>query len=146
MIHFGTAGWLYKDWEGIVYPKEKPLDFDPLHFLARFFSTVEINSTYYGPATQKTADKWIARVSDFPDFRFTAKLWKRFTHDRGTAWTRAEVKEARGAFDRMLSERGIGFVNIDQPLFHNSIKPGARVSCRRDIRRHEQSLQGKSRG
>jgi len=184
MIHFGTAGWLYKDWEGVVYPREKPANFDPLHFLARFFSTIEINSTYYGPAQPKTADKWIARVSDFPDFRFTAKLWKRFTHERGTAWTRAEVKEARGAFDRMLeagrlgalliqfpwsfrrsdenrewlddvtrtfrdfplvlevrhsswntpqfydelSDRAIGFVNIDQPLFHDSIKPSASVT------------------
>ena len=184
MIHFGTAGWLYKDWEGLVYPKVKPADFDPLHFLARFFSTVEINSTFYGPATPRTADKWIARVSDFPDFRFTAKLWKRFTHERGSAWTRREVKEARAAFDRMmkadklgavliqfpwsfrrtnenrewlddvstafkdfplvlevrhstwntpefyeeLSDRGIGFVNIDQPLFHNSIKPSASVT------------------
>ena len=24
MIHFGPAGWLYKDWEGIVYPSPKP--------------------------------------------------------------------------------------------------------------------------
>ena len=184
MIHFGTAGWLYKDWEGIVYPSKKPDGFDPLHFLARFFSTVEINSTYYGPARPQTADKWIDRVSDFPDFKFTAKLWKRFTHERKTAWTRAEVKEARAAFDRMmkadklgalliqfpwsfrrtdenrewlddvtrtfnafplvlevrhsswntpefydeLAERSIGFVNIDQPLFHNSIKPSASVT------------------
>lgn len=184
MIHFGTAGWLYKDWEGIVYPTEKPDGFDPLYFLAQFFSTIEINSTYYGPARPQTADKWIARVSDFPDFKFTAKLWKRFTHERKTAWTRAEVKEARAAFDRMmkagklgallvqfpwsfrrtdenrewlddvtrtfkafplvlevrhsswntpgfydeLAERSIGFVNIDQPLFHNSIKPSASVT------------------
>ncbi|HEX6575748.1 MAG TPA: DUF72 domain-containing protein [Gemmatimonadaceae bacterium] len=184
MIHFGTAGWLYKDWDGIVYPQEKPAGFDPLHYLAQFFSTIEINSTYYGPAQPTTADKWIARVSDFPDFRFTAKLWKRFTHERKTAWTRAEVKEARAAFDRMmkadklgalliqfpwsfrrtdenrewlddvtrtfrafplvlevrhsswntpefydeLAERGIGFVNIDQPLFRNSIKPSASVT------------------
>jgi uncharacterized protein YecE (DUF72 family) len=184
MIHFGTAGWLYKDWEGVVYPETKSRDFDPLNFLARFFSTIEINSTFYGPALPRTADSWIARVSDFPDFRFTAKLWKRFTHERKSAWTRAEVKEARAAFDRMmkaeklgalliqfpwsfrrtdenrewlddvtrtfrdfplvlevrhsswnipefydeLSERGIGFVNIDQPLFHNSIKPSASVT------------------
>ena len=184
MIHFGTAGWLYKDWEGIVYPSPKPPKFDPLEYLARYFTTVEINSTYYGPASPKTAASWISRVSDHPDFKFTAKLWKRFTHERKSAWTRAEVKEARAAFDQMmksgrlgalliqfpwsfrrtdenrewlddvtrtfqsfplvlevrhsswntpafydeLAERSIGFVNIDQPLFHDSIKPSASVT------------------
>jgi uncharacterized protein YecE (DUF72 family) len=184
MIHFGTAGWLYKDWEGIVYPSPKPDGFDPLGYLARYFNTVEINSTYYGPATAKTANNWVARVADYSDFQFTAKLWKRFTHERKTAWTRTEVKEARSGFVPLmkagklgavlmqfpwsfrrtdenrewlddvtrtfrefplvlevrhsswntpefydeLSERGIGFVNIDQPLFHNSIKPSATVT------------------
>ena len=184
MIHFGTAGWHYKDWEGNVYPQPKPKGFDPLHFIAGFFSTIEINSTYYAPAKAATADKWIDRVSDFPDFRFTAKLWKRFTHERKTAWTRAEVKDAAAAFNRLqradrlgavllqfpwsfrrtdenrewlddvvrafrtfplvlevrheswnipafydsLSERGVGFVNIDQPLFSKSIKPSASVT------------------
>lgn len=184
MIHFGTAGWHYKDWEGIVYPAPKQKHFDPLQYLARFFSTVEINSTYYAPATAATATKWIARLEDFPDFKFTAKLWKRFTHERASAWTRADVKEVRAAFDKLqnagrlgamllqfpwsfkrtdenrewlddlsrafamyplvlevrheswntaafydaLAERGIGFVNIDQPLFHKSIKPSASVT------------------
>jgi len=184
MIHFGPAGWHYKDWEGIVYPSVKPKGFDPLRFLAAYFSTIEINSTYYGPARPQTADRWVERVGDFPDFRFTAKLWKRFTHERASAWTRAEVKEARGAFDRLmkaerlgavllqfpwsfrrteenrewlddltrtfkmyplvlevrheswnvpefyqdLAERGVGFVNIDQPLFSRSIKPSATVT------------------
>lgn len=184
MIHFGTAGWLYKDWEGIVYPDPKPKDFDPLQYLARFFSTIEINSTYYASPRPQTAAKWVDRVEDFPDFKFTAKLWKRFTHDRKTAWTRAEVREAKAAYNKLmnpgklgalliqfpwsfkrtdesrewlddvtrtfreyplvlevrhsswntpefyeeLSERGIGFVNIDQPLFHNSIKPSASVT------------------
>jgi uncharacterized protein YecE (DUF72 family) len=184
MIHFGPAGWLYKDWEGIVYPSPKPKGFDPLCFLARYFSTIEINSTYYGSPLPATADKWVARIEEFPDFRFSAKLWKRFTHERKTAWTRAEVKEACVPMDRLhragrlgallmqfpwsfrrtdenrewlddlartfrrfplvlevrheswntpdffaeLSERGIGFVNIDQPLFKKSIKPSATVT------------------
>ena len=184
MIHFGPAGWLYKDWEGIVYPVPKPKGFDPLAYIARYFSTIEINSTYYGSPLPATADKWVARVEPFPDFKFTAKLWKRFTHERKTAWTRAEFREACVPMDRLhgagrlgalllqfpwsfrrtdenrewlddvartfrkfplvlevrheswntpefyaeLSERGIGFVNIDQPLFKRSIKPSATVT------------------
>lgn len=115
MIRFGTAGWMYKDWEGIVYPVDKPGGFDPLHYLAQYFSTIEINSTFYGPALPRTADKWVARVSDFPDFRFTAKLWKRFTHERKTAWTRSEVKEARGAFDRLMKAEKFGALLLQFP-------------------------------
>ena len=28
MIRVGTAGWKYKDWDGVVYPKPKPRGFD----------------------------------------------------------------------------------------------------------------------
>ena len=101
MIHYGPAGWLYKDWEGIVYPLPKPKGFDPLAYIARYFSTIEINSTYYGSPLPATADKWVARVEPFPHFKFTAKLWKRFTHERKTAWTRAEFREACVPMDRL---------------------------------------------
>jgi len=125
-------------------------------------------------------------VNDHHDFRFTAKLWKRFTHERGKAWTRGEVDQVRHGFDVMmeagklgavllqfpwsfkhteanvewlgdvirtfnayplvvevrhtswlapeflasLEEEGVGFVNIDQPLYHNSIGPSTHVTSR----------------
>ena len=43
-----------------------------------------------------------------------------------------EVRHASWAvpeFYAELAERGIGFVNIDQPLFHNSIKPSATATA-----------------
>ena len=49
MIRIGPAGWKYKDWEGVVYPKPAPRGFDPLAYIADYFMTVEINSSYYGP-------------------------------------------------------------------------------------------------
>jgi hypothetical protein len=30
VIRIGTAGWKYKDWDGMVYPKPKPRGFDEL--------------------------------------------------------------------------------------------------------------------
>ena len=183
-VRFGPAGWLYKDWEGIVYPRPKPPQFDPLGYIAEFFDTVEINSTFYGPPVPKTARSWIQRVEGHKNFKFTAKLWKRFTHKRDTAWTTAEVRQVRSGFDVLmnsgrlgavllqfpwsfrrtdenrewlgdvirtfgeyplvvevrhsswleadflidLEEDGIGFVNIDQPLYHNSIGPTAHAT------------------
>src|SRR4051812_30696165 len=45
-VRFGPAGWMYKDWEGIVYPQPKPAKFDQLRYIADFFGTVEINSSF----------------------------------------------------------------------------------------------------
>jgi len=184
MIRFGVAGWDYKDWWGPVYPVPRPRGFDPLGFLARFIDTVEINSTFYRPASAKSAMSWVHRVADNPRFRFTAKLYQRFTHQRDEAWTRNDVEEVKAGLaplleaDRLgcvliqfpwsykrddasrewlddlvrafsdfplavevrhsswnvpefyaaLRERGIGAVNIDQPVFRHSIKPGAEVT------------------
>lgn len=66
----------------IVYPKPRPRGVEPLSYLAGFFDLVEINSSFYGPPQPSTSRKWVARVADHPDFRFTTKLWKGFTHER----------------------------------------------------------------
>jgi uncharacterized protein YecE (DUF72 family) len=184
VIRFGVAGWDYKDWWGPVYPVPRPRGFDPLAYLARFLDSVEINSTFYRPASAKSAASWARRVVGNPRFRFTAKLYQRFTHQREEAWTRDEVDEVRVGlvplqeagrlgcvliqfpwsfkrddasrewlddlvkafqefplavevrhsswnvpeFYTALRERGIGAVNIDQPVFRHSIKPGAQVT------------------
>lgn len=183
-IRVGPAGWVYDDWNGIVYPKPMPKGVDRLTYIARYFDTVEVNSTFYRPMAVTTADTWLARTEAFDRFRFTVKLWRRFTHERAEAWTRAEEKDVReplealrnggrlGAvlvqfpmsfkrteenriwladvvsafgdfplvvemrheswnvtdFYESLCERGIGFVNIDQPLFKQCIKPSATVT------------------
>lgn len=183
-LRFGPAGWMYKDWDGIVYPDPKPARFDPLRYIAEYFDAVEVNSSYYGPPSPKTTAAWVSRVQNFPDFRFTAKIWKRFTHERGKAWTTGEVDQVCAGFDVMmdagklgavllqfpwsfrrtdenrewlgdvvrtftryplvvevrhsswlapeflasLEEEGVGFVNIDQPLYHDSIGPSAHIT------------------
>src|SRR5438067_11758747 len=115
MIRFGPAGFLYKDWAGIVYPEPKPKGFDPLAYIAAFFEAVEINSSYYCPPASKTAASWSRRVADNPDFRFTAKMWQRFTHHRKNAWTRDEVGEVRAGFDVLMNEDRLGAVLLQFP-------------------------------
>src|SRR3954471_84050 len=114
-VRFGPAGWLYKDWEGVVYPEEKPPRFDQLRFIAEVFDTVEINSSYYGPPLPKTTASWVRRVEDFENFRFTAKLWKRFTHERDKAWTKPEVEQVREGFDVMMEADKLGAVLLQFP-------------------------------
>jgi uncharacterized protein YecE (DUF72 family) len=79
-IRVGPAGWNYKDWEGIVYPQHAGKGFDPLAFLADYFDTIEINSSFYHPLKSADAARWVRRVGNNPRFRFTAKAWQRLTH------------------------------------------------------------------
>jgi uncharacterized protein YecE (DUF72 family) len=182
VIRVGPAGWNYRDWNGIVYPKPRPRGFDELTYISRYFDVVEINSSYYGAPRPGSAKKWIESVSSNPRFRFTAKLFHSFTHERQPApndekefkegiapiieagrlgalllqfpWSfkfspenrqylvalqkrfseYPLVVEVRHAswLDKeildLLSELGVGICNIDQPLFHRSVKPAAHVT------------------
>jgi uncharacterized protein YecE (DUF72 family) len=82
-LFIGTSGWSYPKgegtWEGTFYPA-KLADKDKLGFYARYFNTVEVNSSFYRPPSQTAARAWAARVPD--DFRFTIKLWQKFTHPK----------------------------------------------------------------
>ena len=81
-IRFGPAGWSYEDWNGIVYPAHRPHGFHEAEYLASFFDTIEINTTFYHPPRSEVTRSWVRRVQHNPSFRFTAKLWQRFTHER----------------------------------------------------------------
>ena len=81
-IRIGTAGWSYKDWEGLFYPpgmqRRKQ---HPLEILARCFDVVEINTSFYGHIKPELAKIWVRRATNVnPDFVFTAKLHRSFTH------------------------------------------------------------------
>ncbi|HEV2828340.1 MAG TPA: DUF72 domain-containing protein, partial [Pyrinomonadaceae bacterium] len=99
-IYIGPAGWSYKDWEGVVYPRKPGPKFDPLEYLARFFNTIEINSSFYRPFTESTAKSWVGRVTAARDFMFTAKLHRVFTHERGKA-TAEDEKLVREGMDSL---------------------------------------------
>ncbi len=182
-IRVGTAGWSYEDWNGIVYPSRPPRGFDRLALMASLFDANEINSTFYRiPEARQTAD-WARRVEGNPRFRFTAKLYRGFTHEKepGAGDEKAfraameplsleerlgavlvqfpfsfhDTAENRGRLDRILdrfaglplavefrhaswdrddvaralSDRGVAFVNIDQPRLHGNLPETNRVTA-----------------
>ncbi|HVS10843.1 MAG TPA: DUF72 domain-containing protein [Planctomycetota bacterium] len=95
MIRVGPAGWSYPDWDGVVYPRQKPRGFHPLRYLARFVDCIEINSTFYAMPTAHSASRWASLLDEWSDFRLTAKLHRDFTHfathfKRGEAAPEAE--------------------------------------------------------
>jgi uncharacterized protein YecE (DUF72 family) len=83
-ILVGTAGFSYKDWDGIVYPPGLKKKQHPLQFLAQYFDCCEINTSFYGHLQPKTGKQWCEMVADAnPSFEFTAKLFRSFTHAPG---------------------------------------------------------------
>lgn len=80
--YFGIAGWSYPDWNGIVYPGNRVQRFDDLAFISTFFDAIELNNTFYRIPASKVVEGWARRVSHNPRFRYTAKLWQAFTHEK----------------------------------------------------------------
>ena len=82
MIYVGTSGWSYPSgegrWEGIFYPRGK--EFDHLEYYAQYFGAVEVNSSFYRPISPSVAASWAKKTPR--DFRFTAKLYQKFTHPK----------------------------------------------------------------
>jgi uncharacterized protein YecE (DUF72 family) len=81
-IRIGTAGWAYKDWEGVFYPSEMYRRRQhPLEFIARCFDVVEINTSFYGHIKPELAKLWAKRADAVNSkFVFTVKLHRSFTH------------------------------------------------------------------
>ena len=181
-VRVGPAGWSYTDWEGTVYPPHGS-KFDHLAYLASFFDTIEINSPFYRIPPPTHAKSWVRRVADNPDFRFTTKVFRGFTHEKAKLaaddikafrnyldplmeaerlgaillqfpWSFKNSPESCDKLDalfkafadypkalevrhstfqtadfyRFLDEHDVSWVNVDQPLFDNSVKPADTVT------------------
>jgi uncharacterized protein YecE (DUF72 family) len=112
-ILVGPAGWSYADWEGIVYPRSKPRGFHEAAYLAQFFDTIEINTTFYNPPRAEVVKSWVERVTSNPSFKFTAKLWKRFTHERNA--NLQDEKVFKKGLEPLLASARLGALLLQFP-------------------------------
>jgi uncharacterized protein YecE (DUF72 family) len=118
-VRFGPAGWNYRDWKGVFYPARAPRGFSELKYLAEYFDTAEINTSFYGPFSAKNAAKWVNETKANGRFVFTAKLWERFTHQSGGDAT--DEKLVREGFDVLQNAGKLGAVLLQFPFsFHNT--------------------------
>lgn len=76
-IHVGTSGWVYPHWRKPFY-EGVPQSHWLSHY-ARFFDTVEINSTFYRLARRPAVERWFDEAP--PDFLFAAKGSRFITHN-----------------------------------------------------------------
>jgi uncharacterized protein YecE (DUF72 family) len=131
-IRIGTAGWSYKDWEGVFYPLGMTgRKVHPLEYLARFFDTVEINTSFYGPLRAEVAKVWCRRVAAVnPGFLFTAKLYRAFTHSPIAVMeptsaatirpTDDDEARTREGLDALASEGRLGALLIQFPVSYKN--------------------------
>jgi uncharacterized protein YecE (DUF72 family) len=127
-VRIGTAGWSYKDWDGIFYPSGmQHRKVHPLEYLARFFDTTEINTSFYGPIKAQLAKVWCRKVAAVnSDFLFTAKLYRAFTHSPNAVMeptsaasirpTDEDEFRTREGLDVLASEGRLGALLIQFPV------------------------------
>jgi uncharacterized protein YecE (DUF72 family) len=133
-VRIGTAGWSYKDWEGIVYPDQLKKQQHPVEYLAQFFDLIEINTSFYGHIRPEWGKLWCRKAAAVnPHFIFTAKLNKAFTHSpiavlesTSAATIRANAEDealakagldsiaAEGRFGALLAQFPISFKNTNE--------------------------------
>jgi len=127
-LRIGPAGWSYPDWSGFVYPSRRPKNFHEAMFLAQFFDTIEINTSFYQPIRPDHATAWIKRVAANPSFLFTAKLWQRFTHEPSA--NAEDERNVRAGFDVLREAGKLGVVLLQFPFsFHKSPETSAHLSA-----------------
>jgi uncharacterized protein YecE (DUF72 family) len=133
ILRIGPAGWAYPDWAGIVYPSRRAKGFHEATYLAEYFDTIEINSSFYQPLRPEHAAQWIDRVAANPRFLFTAKLWQRFTHDIRSVTSSsaaADERAVRAGFDVLRAANRLGAILLQFPFsFHRGNETVAYLSA-----------------
>lgn len=85
------------------YPPEFA-DKSRLCYYASLFNSVEVNSSFYKIPQAKTIAKWSADVPD--NFRFTFKLWRGITHEKGLVFDLADVGRFMEAINGAGDKKG----------------------------------------
>ena len=81
--------------------------------MANYFDTIEINVSFYRPVPAKTAETWLKRIEHNARFRFTAKLWRGFTHERNA--TANDEREFKDGIIPLLEAERLGALLLQFP-------------------------------
>ena len=90
-----------------------------LNFYASLFNTIEINSSFYKIPQAATLSRWAADVPD--GFRFTFKLWKGITHQKGLEFNPDDVARFMEVIDHISQRKGCLLVQFPPSLAINAI-------------------------
>ena len=102
-LRIGCCGWNYKDWRGTFYPLDAASD-QQLRLYSQAFSSVEVDSTFYGPPAEATVLQWNERTPDH--FRFALKIPQVITHEKKLVDASAEMDEFLATTSLLGMKRG----------------------------------------
>jgi len=91
IVRVGTSGYSFRDWTPGFYPLTLP-ESQWLRFYAHRFSTLELNTSYYGIPKPTTIRRLVDETP--PGFRVMVKANQRTTHERADAAVASELREA----------------------------------------------------
>jgi len=111
-ILVGCSGWSYDDWVGRFYPlalaKKKG---EWLAYYARYFPTVEINSTFYQPPGEQQVSSWIKKGKESRSFEYSLKMPQIVTHKCMVEKDAIKASQGAKAFEKScilpLAEEGL---------------------------------------
>ena len=112
-VWIGPAGWSYNDWRGIVYPAYPHGSGKEIEIVAESFDVVEINTSFYRPLRPEITRVWLRKCALNPRFRFTAKLYRRFTHERDAS--AAEEREFKDGIAPLIEAGKLGALLLQFP-------------------------------
>jgi uncharacterized protein YecE (DUF72 family) len=116
VLRVGTAGWSYRDWEGVVYPPDVSRSkVHPLAFLSALFDAVEVNVTFYRMISPRFCETWLTHTAHNPEFRFSVKAWRRFSHERDQTPSREEFARFISSIAPLRQAGKLGAVLLQFP-------------------------------
>jgi uncharacterized protein YecE (DUF72 family) len=117
---FGTSGYSYKDWEGVLYPSGTR-QADYLGIYAQEFDLVELNFSYYRMPDAALSRRMAACTGDA--FTFTIKGHKSLTHEGGAATVQKDAEQFIRGIDPLVSSGKCAAILMQFPFsFHYTDK------------------------
>lgn len=115
----------YSGTSGLVVPMPKhsfPPEFrdkSRLTYYASLLNSIEINSSFYKLPQAATMLKWADSVP--ADFKFTFKLWKEITHQKGLIFKQENIERFMTAINAVGEKRGCLLIQFPPSLKADSL-------------------------
>jgi uncharacterized protein YecE (DUF72 family) len=115
----GTSGLLLPVRNKLFYPEEFK-ERSRLCFYSSLMNSIEINSSFYKVPMASTVARWAAEVP--AEFRFTFKLSREITHNKGLAFDPLAVKKFMNVIDLAGEKKGCVLIQFPASVRIGNLK------------------------